>query len=121
MNHMFNGVGCSGIYGDLSKNKNWVVYVWYIEPTTKVPMKHILVNDLNELDKAIEDLKNECEGENTKYVVVLQDNNTNYIPIKFSGEDLKLAIETDEEYWDRIGEEYLEEVYTKEELECVGM
>lgn len=119
-NHVFNGVSCSGIYGNLDTHKQWVVYVWHIESETKTPMRHILVNNLNELDQAIKDLQKEF-GNDAEYVVVLQDNNMNYIPIKFSSEDLKLAIETDEEYWDRVAEEYLEEVYTKEELNCVSM
>jgi len=119
-NHIFNGVSCSGIHGNLDQYKSWVVYVWYIEPETRIPMKHILVNNLNELDKAIKDIQKEF-GDNAEYVVVLQDSNTNYIPIKFSSESLKLAIETDDEYWDRVANEYLEEVYTKEELKCVNM
>lgn len=119
-NHVFNGVSCSGICGNLDTHKQWVVYVWYIEPETKIPMRHILVNNLNELDQSIKDLQKEF-GNDVEYVVVLQDNNVNYIPIKFSSEDLKLAIETDEEYWDRFADEYLEETYAKEELQCVNM
>ena len=119
-NQVFNGISCSGIMGNIDNYKKWIVYVWYIEPETKVPMKHYLVKDLNELDKAIKDLKSEF-GNNAEYIVVLEDEQYNYIPISFSSDSLKLAIETDEEYWDRVADEYLEEVYAKEELQCVNM
>ncbi len=114
-NKVFNGISCSGILGDVEAHREWIIFVWEIESETKIPMKHTFVSDLNELDKVTKALKD------TEYVVVLQDKNNNYIPIKYSNEDLKIAIETDEEYWDRVGMEYLEEVYTKEELECVNI
>lgn len=114
-NKVFNGISCSGILGNVEAYREWIIFVWEIEPETKLPMKHTFIADLNELDKVTKALKD------TEYVVVLQDKNNNYIPIKYSNEDLKIAIETDEEYWDRIGMEYLEEVYTKEELKCVNM
>ena len=120
-NHIFNGVSCSGIYGNIDQNKQWVVYVWYIDSEIGTPTYHIMVNNLQELDNAIKDIKTKF-GEDSKYIVILQDNDHNYIPISFSDESLKLALETDEEFWDRIADEYLDEFYDKEcELVCASM
>ena len=113
-NHVFNGISCSGIIGNLDEYKKWVVYVWYIEQETKTPMRHYLVKDLIELDKAINEVKFDF-GEDAEYVVVLEDEKYNYIPISFSSDSLKIAIETDEEYWDRIAQEELDDLYAKEE------
>ena len=57
-----------------------IIFVWEIEPTTGIPMKHTFVNNLNELSK----ITKELDEQNIEYIVVLQDTDCNYIPIQFS-------------------------------------
>ena len=95
---IFNGWGQGALMGG-NMGKHWDVLIWLIEHESKAPTLDIAVNNLKELDEKIEELRSKFPEDDI--MVVLQDKDYNYIPIKYKTGDLKLALETTEEYYKR--------------------